>query len=70
MLLVPDEKEREVVHRVVYDELVVGKILPESREKFARIIAELRGARRRRDHPGMHGNWTAGQTGGQPGAAV
>ena len=40
-VLVPDEKEREVVHRVIYDELVVGKILPESREKFARIIAEL-----------------------------
>ncbi len=40
-VLVPDETEREVVHRVIYDELVVGKILPESREKFARIIAEL-----------------------------
>ena len=40
-VLIPDEAGREVVHRVIYDELVVGKILPESRQKFAEIIAAL-----------------------------
>jgi len=40
-VLVPDEAGREVVHRVIYDELVVGKILPESRQKFAEIITAL-----------------------------
>jgi aspartate racemase len=35
---------REAVHHVIYDELVVGKVLPESRAKFAKIIAGLRNA--------------------------
>lgn len=40
-VLIPDENDRDVVHRVIYDELVVGKILPESRTAYKRIIEKL-----------------------------
>jgi aspartate racemase len=38
---VPDAQEREIIHRVIYDELVVGQIRPASRAQFARIIERL-----------------------------
>jgi aspartate racemase len=38
---VPSASQRETVHRVIYEELVLGKILRESREEFARITEEL-----------------------------
>ncbi len=40
-VLIPGAAEREVVHRVIYDELVVGKILPESRTAYRQVIAGL-----------------------------
>ena len=40
-VVIPDEADRVIVHRVIYDELVVGKVLPESREQYKRIIAGL-----------------------------
>ncbi|HVP17997.1 MAG TPA: aspartate/glutamate racemase family protein [Spirochaetia bacterium] len=44
---VPDAADRELVHRVIYEELVAGEINPESRESFMRIIDGLiqKGAR-------------------------
>lgn len=46
-VLVPDEAGRETVHRVIYDELVQGRIEPASREAFVAIVEDLarRGAR-------------------------
>jgi aspartate racemase len=46
-VLVPDENQRELVHRVIYDELCLGKIKPDSRDKYLGIIDELadRGAK-------------------------
>ncbi len=41
--LVPDAHDRALVHRVIYDELVQGRIEPESREKFRGVIARLIG---------------------------
>ena len=41
-VLVPTESDREIVHRVIYEELCVGDIRPESRTRFLRIIDELR----------------------------
>lgn len=41
-VLVPDAEEREVVHRVIYDELVVGVVRPQSRERYVRIVEHLR----------------------------
>ncbi len=40
-VVIPDESDRAVVHRVIYDELVLGKILPESKAEYRRIIARL-----------------------------
>ncbi len=40
-VLVPEEAERDVVHRVIYDELVAGKIRAASREQYTAIIEGL-----------------------------
>ena len=38
---VPNEMEREVVHRVIYQELCLGQIQPESRAAYRRIMQRL-----------------------------
>ena len=40
-VLIPDEQDRQVVHRVIYDELVLGIINPDSKAEYERIIARL-----------------------------
>ncbi len=40
-VLVPSERDREVVHRVIYDELVVGKTNPASKAQYVQIIDSL-----------------------------
>jgi aspartate racemase len=40
-VLTPNTADREVVHRVIYDELCLGKILPASRMAYRRVIADL-----------------------------
>jgi aspartate racemase len=40
-VLVPEEEDRATVHRVIYEELVAGKVLPASREAYRAIIARL-----------------------------
>jgi aspartate racemase len=40
-VLVPDADDRAVVHRIIYDELVQGKIEPTSRDVFKAVIARL-----------------------------
>jgi aspartate racemase len=40
-VLVPGEPERELVHRVIYEELVVGKLLDASRAAYRRVMAGL-----------------------------
>jgi aspartate racemase len=40
-VLIPGRRDREIIHRIIFEELVVGKILPESRKEFARIMATL-----------------------------
>lgn len=42
-VLTPDEQDRDIVHRVIYDELCLGKVLPDSRAEYRRIIAQLVG---------------------------
>jgi aspartate racemase len=39
--LVPDKKDRDLIERVIYDELTAGKILPESRDAFLAVIQRL-----------------------------
>lgn len=40
-VLVPDAAGREVVHRVIYDELVHGVVRPESRAAYVEVMAGL-----------------------------
>jgi len=40
-VLVPDEADRALVHRVIYDELVVGVVREVSREAYRQVIARL-----------------------------
>ncbi len=40
-VIVPEEKERDIIHRVIYEELCLGKILEQSRDQFRQIIKAL-----------------------------
>ena len=40
-VLTPSAADREVVHRIIYDELCLGRVLPESRAAFRKIMAAL-----------------------------
>jgi aspartate racemase len=40
-VLTPSGADREVVHRIIYDELCLGKLLPTSREAYRKIISSL-----------------------------
>jgi aspartate racemase len=40
-VIIPNEHDREKIHRIIYDELCLGQVLESSREEFSRIIASL-----------------------------
>ena len=40
-VVIPSKSQRDIVHRVIYDELVQGKILPQSKADYIRIIEDL-----------------------------
>jgi aspartate racemase len=40
-VLIPNEDERQVVHRVIYEELCLGIINPESRKQYIEIMNSL-----------------------------
>jgi aspartate racemase len=40
-VLTPDDADREIVHRIIYDELCLGTINEASRQQFRRIMADL-----------------------------
>jgi aspartate racemase len=42
-VIVPDAADREVVHRIIYDELCLGSIRADSRERYREIIRRLVG---------------------------
>ncbi len=41
-VLVPEQADREFVHRVIFEELCLGRVNPGSRQEFLRIIEALR----------------------------
>lgn len=43
-VMIPNDKDREVVHRIIYEELVVGEIKAESKQAYLEIIGRLIGA--------------------------
>ena len=40
-IVIPDDKDRAMIHRVIYEELVAGKIIPASRAAYRDVIARL-----------------------------
>jgi len=42
-VIVPDTGDRETVHRVIYEELCMGVVKPESRAEYVRIMESLAG---------------------------
>jgi aspartate racemase len=40
-VMVPAEADRDIVHRIIYEELCLGSIVDASRDEYRRIIAEL-----------------------------
>jgi aspartate racemase len=40
-VIVPCEADRAAVHRIIYEELVAGQVLPESRQAYRGVIARL-----------------------------
>jgi aspartate racemase len=40
-VLVPDEDDRRIVHEIIYRELVLGQVRPESRQAYRAVIARL-----------------------------
>jgi aspartate racemase len=40
-VLIPGEQTREIVHRIIYDELCLGQVKAASRKQYAAIIADL-----------------------------
>ena len=40
-VVVPESEDREIVHRVIYEELCLGKVLPDSRTEYRRIMSGL-----------------------------
>jgi aspartate racemase len=43
-VLIPDRAGRDYVHNVIFNELCVGKVIPESKEELQRIILDLQRA--------------------------
>ena len=41
-VLVPDAADMEMINSVIFDELCVGKLLPESKAKFLAVVEKLR----------------------------
>lgn len=41
VVTVPGPEDRKLIHRVIYEELVLGRILAESRSEYQRIVREL-----------------------------
>jgi aspartate racemase len=40
-VLTPPADDMDIVHRIIYEELCLGRVEPRSREEFLRIIADL-----------------------------
>ena len=40
-VITPEKEDRDIVHRVIYEELVLGKIVKSSRREYIRIMNEL-----------------------------
>ena len=69
-VIVPAEQHHEPINRIIYDELVHGKVLDSSRRTRRRSGRRALGRRRAGHHPGLHRAGAAGQAGRLRAAAV
>ncbi len=53
-VLVPDEESRALVHQVIYQELCLGLVKPDSRLQYQQIMGRFGGSRGRSHYLGMH----------------
>jgi aspartate racemase len=40
-VLVPNQADRDIVHRIIYEELCLGKVVADSRAEYRRVMAQL-----------------------------
>lgn len=40
-LITPNQQDRETIHRIIYQELCLGKVLPDSKKEYLDIIDKL-----------------------------
>lgn len=40
-VLIPNQKDREIIHRIIYEELCLGQVVNESRTEYRRVMADL-----------------------------
>lgn len=40
-VLIPSKNDRDIIHRVIYEELCLGRVVEASRDEYRRIMAEL-----------------------------
>src|SRR5579859_5861455 len=40
-VLIPSMEDREIIHRVIFEELCLGRVIPESRAEYRRVMADL-----------------------------
>ena len=40
-VIIPNQQDREIIHRVIYEELCIGQVIDESRTEYRRVMADL-----------------------------
>ncbi len=54
--MIPEDEEREIVHKIIYDELCAGIVKEDSRKKYQAVIANLKKRGAQGVNPRMYGN--------------
>lgn len=60
-VVTPVSADRDIVHRIIYDELCLGKIRDASRDEYRRIISDLEQQGAQGDYFRLHRNRFAGE---------
>ena len=61
-VLVPNEKDRQIIHKVIYQELCLGKITANSKAEYLRVIDALAAQGAEAVILRLYGNWDARQS--------
>ena len=55
-VLIPDAADRQIVHRIIYEELVLGRVVGDSRAEYLRIIDDLQASGAEQSVQGARGS--------------